>query len=136
MNDLSQFPLVYLATPYTKYRAGIEQAFIDASALAARLMVSGVKVYSPIAHTHPMAIHGGINPLDHSVWLPFDEAMMSACSALAVAKMQGWDESYGIAYEIKHFESRGAPVFYLCPAELTTEPRAALTAGQREVGGS
>ncbi len=127
MKDLAQFPLVYLATPYTKYRPGIEQAFIDASALAARLMLAGVKVYSPIAHTHPMAIHGGINPLDHEVWLPFDEAIMNVCSALAVAHMQGWDESYGISYEIKHFERRGVPVFDLCPDELTVTRRSTLS---------
>ena len=35
-------PLCYLATPYTKYRPSIEAAFIDASKLAAKLMLAGV----------------------------------------------------------------------------------------------
>lgn len=126
MKDLTQFPLVYLATPYSKYKLGIEQAFIDASALAARLMLAGVKVYSPIAHTHPLAVHGNVDPLDHSIWLPFDEAMMHACAALVVAQMQGWRESYGVNHEIEFFTKAGKPIVYLDIEMMTlaSEPRA------------
>lgn len=113
MNELRQYPLVYLATPYSKYEPGIECAFKDAAALAARLMVLGVKVYSPIAHTHPLAVYGGIDPLDHSIWLPFDEAIMAASAALVVAQMQGWRESKGVAHEIEFFTRAEKPIFYL-----------------------
>lgn len=111
--NVAELPLVYMATPYTKYKDGIECAFKDASALAARLLVRGVKVYSPIAHTHPLAVYGGLDPLDHKIWLPFDEAMMRACAALVVAQMDGWRESYGVLHEIKFFAEQRKPVFYL-----------------------
>lgn len=110
--------LVYLATPYSKYKPGIAVAFEHASALAARLVVRGIKVYSPIAHTHPIAIHGGLNPLDHSLWLSFDESLMAVCDALLVGKMKGWEESKGIAHEIKFFRERLKPVVYLDPETL------------------
>lgn len=110
---LADQALVYLATPYTKYYAGIDAAFKDASALAAKLLKEGVKVYSPIAHTHPIAIYGGIDPKDHEIWLPFDEAMMRACSCLLVAQMEGWRQSRGVLHEIKFFAEAGKPVFYL-----------------------
>jgi hypothetical protein len=105
--------LAYLATPYSKWKLGPEDAFIEASKLAARLLVSGVKVYSPIAHTHPLAVYGKLDPLDHSIWLPFDEAMMEAANILIVAHMDGWHESKGIAHEIDFFERAGKPIFDL-----------------------
>lgn len=118
-------PLVYLATPYTKYKHGIDQAFVDASILAAKLLVAGVKVYSPIAHTHPLAMHGKLDPLDLTIWLPFDEAMMHAASVLVVAHMEGWKESDGIAHEIAFFARRSKPIFDLDPATLTMTRRGA-----------
>lgn len=113
-----QAPLAYLATPYTKYADGIEQAFIDAAKLAARLLVSGIKVYSPIAHTHPLAIYGELDPLDHAIWMPFDEAMMDAASVLIVAQMDGWDRSKGVLHEIEFFHARQKPIFGLMPESL------------------
>lgn len=115
--------LAYLATPYTKHPRGIWTAFFDAAEIAARLLSAGVKVYSPIAHTHPLAIFGGLDPLDHSIWMPFDEAMMTAASVLIVAHMEGWDSSKGIALEIKHFEARGKPIFDLDPKTLVMTRR-------------
>lgn len=111
--------LAYLATPYSKYPGGIQKAFEDASRLAARLMRDGVKCYSPIAHTHPIALYGNVDPFDHSIWLPFDEAMMDVCNTLIVAKMDGWQESKGIAHEIAFFERFGKPIFHLDPDTLT-----------------
>lgn len=113
MIDLTVYPLVYLATPYSKYPAGIECAFRDAAALAARLLKNGARVYSPIAHTHPLAVYGNIDPLDHAIWLPFDEAMMTACAALFVAQMRGWRESFGVKHEIEFFSAARKPVIYL-----------------------
>jgi hypothetical protein len=105
--------LVYLATPYSKYPLGVEQAFINAAKLAAQLLLTGLKVYSPICHCHSLATYGGINALDHSIWLPFDEAMMARCDVLIVAQMEGWQESVGIKHEIVFFEAAQKPIFDL-----------------------
>ncbi len=110
--------LAYLATPYSRYHLGISQAFIDAAKLAARLMLSGIKIYSPIAHTHPIATYGRIDPHDHNIWLPFDEAMMTVCDTLIVAQMEGWDKSFGISCEIEFFEKARKPIFDLDPASM------------------
>lgn len=111
--------LRYLATPYTLYPAGITQAYIDASRLAAALMCARMPVYSPIAHMHSLATFGKINPLDHSIWLPFDEVMMAKCDSLLVAHMAGWRESRGIAHEVAYFERHGKPIFDIDPVTLT-----------------
>lgn len=109
--------LAYLATPYSRYPAGIEAAFQDAAALAARLLRAGILVYSPIAHTHPLAMYGLLDPLDH-IWLPFDELMMARCDTLIVAHMEGWRGSKGIAREIEFFKRAGKPIFDL--PDITT----------------
>lgn len=111
--DLKQFGLIYIGTPYTKYPGGIEPAFVDACKLTARLVVLGLNVYSPIAHTHPLAIHGGLDPLDHKLWLGFDAAIMAKADAMIVAMMPTWEKSFGIRHEIQTFTEAGKPVFYL-----------------------
>ena len=85
-----------------------------------------MNVYSPIAHTHPLALYGNLDPLDHLIWLPFDQAMMNAADVLLIAHMQGWQESYGIAHEIEYFETAGKPIFDLDPKTLVMTKRKRL----------
>jgi Domain of unknown function (DUF1937) len=120
---MSTDPLSYLATPYSRYPGGIEAAFMDAACLAARLLRIGVKVYSPICHTHPIAMCGNIDPLDHAIWMPFDEAMMRVCDMLIVAHMPSWETSKGIAMEVEHFEKAGKRIFDLDPVTLVMTRR-------------
>lgn len=103
----------YLASPYSKYPDGIEVAFKEVSKGAAWLISKGIYVYCPIAHTHPIAIHGGMNPLDHEIWLPADRPFMNTASGLLVYKMPTWQDSYGVSVEIKVFEEQEKPVEYL-----------------------
>ena len=121
LDDLKKFDLIYVGTPYTRYPGGIEVAFIDACRLTAQLLSEGLCVYSPIAHTHPLAIHGGLDPLDHSIWLPFDAAIMEKSDAMVVAMMTGWEASYGVRHEIQVFVEAGKPVYFLDPAVLSVE---------------
>jgi len=106
-------PFYYLATPYSKYPGGIDLAFRHAACIAGNLVKHGYRVYSPIAHTHPLALHAGIDPLDHKIWLPFDETMMKACEAILVAKMLGWETSFGVQHEISVFRDADKRVFAL-----------------------
>jgi hypothetical protein len=115
--------LAYLATPYSNFPGGIELAFQSAAKIAGLLLRTGVKVYSPIAHCHPLAVHGSIDPLDHSIWIPFDEAMMRAAAVLIVAHLPTWQTSKGIAHEVAFFEHARKPIFDLDPATLRMERR-------------
>ena len=117
-DDLKNVPLIYLASPYSKYPTGLEMAFRDVSALAGKLLAAGLKVYSPIAHTHPIAIYSNLDPYDHKIWLPFDAAIMGKADVLLVAHMATWDKSFGIAHEIDVFKAAGKPVLHLDPVSL------------------
>lgn len=87
--------------------------FIAAAKATARLIEEGIRVYSPIAHTHTVAVHGGLNPFDHSLWIPFEEAMMAAADVACVAMLPTWKASFGVQHEIQHFTAAGKPVLYL-----------------------
>jgi hypothetical protein len=102
--------LLYLASPYSRYAAGIDAAFVEACRITASLISRGYSVYSPIAHTHPVALHGALDPLDHSIWLPFNAAMMHASSGLIVSLLPGWDSSTGVQHEIDYFAQAGKPI--------------------------
>ena len=105
----------YLGSPYSKYPAGLEAAFREACRNTAVLVRAGIRVYSPIAHTHPVAIHGEIDPFDHSIWLPADQPFMDAACGLIVCRMDGWLDSHGIGEELKTFEAAGKPIVYMEP---------------------
>lgn len=128
--------LCYLATVYSKHKEGLDAAYIDAARIAAKLLVAGIKVYSPIAHTHPLAVYGGLDPLDHAIWLPFDEAMMNAADILIVAQMDGWEVSKGIAHEIKFFETRGKPIYDLDPATMVMAKRVSVKPPRHRMDGA
>ena len=103
----------YVGTPYTKYEEGLDAAFRHACLACAQLIKMGYKVYCPIAHTHPVAIHGGINPRAHGIWMPNDEPLMFYAKGLIVVQMPGWDMSYGLSEEIEAFEKWGRPILWV-----------------------
>ncbi len=75
-------------------------------------MREGRHVYSPIAHTHPIAIMGGL-PLGWDYWEPFDRKMIAACDELWVLQIDGWDRSLGIAAEVQIATELGKTIRYI-----------------------
>lgn len=115
--------LAYLASPYAAHSGGTAAAYAEVCKLAARLLKAGVTVFSPIAHSHGIAVWGSLNPIDHDIWIPFDKLIMARCDALIVAHMPGWRESKGMAIEIAFFEAARKPIFDLNPESLTMARR-------------
>lgn len=110
--------LFYVASPYSKYEGGIQSAFVDISKACAELLRRGIAVYSPIAHTHPIAIYGNLDPYDHAMWMPLDHFLMKAADGCIVMMMPGWQESKGVQIEIAEFEKAGKPIRYFHWPEL------------------
>jgi len=105
----------YLATPYSKHPRGTEAAFQEAIAAAVTCIRAGVMVYSPIVHTHPIAVAGEL-PGHFEQWAAFDKAMIAASEGIIVVQMDGWQQSSGIAAEIEMAAALGKPVLYV-PAD-------------------
>jgi hypothetical protein len=107
-------PLVYLASPYSDPNPEIrEQRFRAVCKYAAGLMRLGDSVFSPIAHTHPIALFD--LPKGRDFWQQYDEKMLSVCDSMIVLMLPGWEKSKGIAGEIAIMELAGKHIEWHSP---------------------
>lgn len=105
--------MIYLASPYSHSNPWVRQNRFEAACRhAAKLMSEGHIVFSPVAHSHPIAEHGKIPPMDHEFWMAQDKALLQHASRLEVLMLPGWMESRGIKEEIEYAEQLGIPVTY------------------------
>lgn len=125
--SINQSNLIYLASPYSKFPGGRERAFHLVCKKAAELMLEGYNVFCPIAHSHPIEVHGNIHPDDanHSFWLKQEFAVLEKCSEVFVYMMPSWKESYGVNEEIKLADKLGIPIRYLTYDETGIDRAAA-----------
>lgn len=114
--------MIYLASPYTHSDVHVrEWRFREACRVAAALLRAGVTVFSPIAHSHPIACFG--MPTSWEFWSQVDREYLSRCDVLAVLTLAGWRESVGVQAEIELARKMGIPVVYVAPTELGPEDR-------------
>jgi hypothetical protein len=107
--------LTYLASPYTSDdHAVMEGRHIQICQIASHLMLEGWYIFSPIAHCHPIAVHGGL-PRDFRFWQDYDHLMMDACGNMIVAKLPGWEMSKGVDAETSYMYGHGKQVLYYNP---------------------
>jgi hypothetical protein len=101
--------------PYSHPDPAVRQTrFETANRTAARLMREGRHIFSPISHTHPIALAGTL-PLDWTYWQAYDAALLRCCIRLLVIKLEGWLESVGVQGEIKLARELGLEIVYLEP---------------------
>lgn len=124
MSSTTNRPLTYLASPYSHPdRAVRVQRFEAACRAAAALMRGGVHLYSPIAHTHPIAEAGDL-PKGWDFWKQYDSAILSCCHTLIVLRIDGWQESKGIQAELQIAAELGITIEYIDPDPAEQFPMA------------
>lgn len=105
--------LTYLATPYTHARSHVRhQRFTCVTEVMADLMLSGELVYSPISMTHHAAVAHGL-PHDFAFWSEHCRAVLQCCGKLIILKLDGWQQSVGVAAEIAMAEEMGIPIEFI-----------------------
>lgn len=105
--------LLYLASPYSHESAAVRQGrFKLVCIVAGRLFHKNKHVFSPITHSHPIAVAGGLG-LDFALWLNFDLKMLSKCDEFAVLDTLGWKDSQGVKQEYREAQRLQMPT-YLC----------------------
>jgi len=109
---------VYLASPYSRYVYGTENAFREAAEATAALIRAGYNTYSPIVHSHIVAHAGNFDPLDCEMWLKLDEPFMEAAVGIVVLMLEGWQESHGVAHEMEYFARADKPIVLMVPGEV------------------
>jgi len=111
----------YLATPYSKYPLGIDAAFQLAVAQRGLLVKAGVPVFSPIIHSHPVAVQCGIDPFDYNIWLPSEDPILRSASGIIMVRAEGWEYSFGMNHERIQFEDACKPVVWMDPDIMPPE---------------
>lgn len=110
--------MIYLASPYNSPHAAIRLARYEAVLrVAANMMAKGEQVFCPIAYGHQFTV-AGVFPTPEARWeyfKLFDYEMLFLCEKLVVLKLPGWDESVGVAEEIKWAEQEAMPIEYMEP---------------------
>jgi len=103
----------YLASPYSDPDPAVRlQRFEAVCKAAATLMRHGVYVFSPIAHTHSIAMAGEL-PLGWDFWERYDREMIAACDEVLVLCLEGYNKSRGVQAEIAIAEELDIPVRFL-----------------------
>ena len=117
----------YLATPYSKYHLGLHAAYEMACEQRAVFVRAKIPCFSPIVHSHAVALYGDIDPLDHKIWLPDDAPFMALAKGLVIVKAPGWQSSYGIDQEKIAFAQAGKPIHFMelgvLPEEILKDAR-------------
>ncbi len=113
--------IAYLASPYSHPDPKIkQQRLIIVNRIVFSLMRKGILVYSPLTHNIPidqLGIHG-----NWITWKDFDHEMLSRCDRLIVLKLEGWEESKGVAAEIAKAKEIDIPIEWMeCPADILLE---------------
>jgi uncharacterized protein DUF1937 len=107
--------LTYLACPYSHPEASVRlERFEAVNRAAAKLMAEGEHIFSPISHTHPIALAGAL-PLGWEFWEAYDRAILRCCARVYVLQLDGWTESAGVRGELLIAEEFGLEVVYLAP---------------------
>ena len=106
----------YLASAYSHPDPAVRQyRYTAACKAAARLLQQGINVFSPMAHSLPIAQIGGLPETTWAFWEPFDREYIALSEKVVVLTLDGWDQSVGVQAEIKIARELGKPVTYLAP---------------------
>ena len=107
---MADIGITYLACPYSHPSAA-------ANLMAGYLMREGRYVFSPISHTHPIALACDL-PLGFDYWEAYDKIILNHCLDMVVLTIQGWGESTGVQGEIGYARELDLPVTYRNLPEL------------------
>lgn len=106
--------LIYLASPYSHPDSKVRHERFEAVCKqAAMMMKDGLLVFSPIAHTHPIASFG--LPGGWEYWQKYDRTMLERSDELAVLKLDGWKDSIGVKAEIEIACEIGLAIRFIMP---------------------
>ena len=108
----------YLAAPYSHPLPAVrELRYAQTNAFAARLMMQGEPVFSPISQSHEIARYMGERfIMDHDFWMNMDLPMLAKARRMWVLCLDGWEDSRGVQAEMKFAASAGIPIFLVHPS--------------------
>ena len=114
--------MLYLASPYSHSDPTISRRrYHLACRAAARLMQSGVVVFSPLANSVPAIEFGGLE-LSHESFMTLDLAILERCDEVLVIASDGWQQSIGVQQELGAAIALKKPVTMIKEDEIERLP--------------
>lgn len=105
---------IYLATPYTSPNCFIEAVrFKKVSKKAGELIKLGYIVFSPISHSHPIALEHASMPRNAKFWMKQSREFIKWCDVVCVLKLEGWKDSVGVSAEMSLAEEFGKRIHFI-----------------------
>lgn len=107
----------YLATPYSKYPEGRQAAYVAACEQSIFLAKHGIRIFSPIAHSHGMAeAASNLDPSsDNDIWEWLDAPFVQLATGMIWCALPGHAESSGMAKELTAFQAAYKPIVPMTP---------------------
>ena len=107
--------MIYLASPYTHDSSLIRfKRYSDAFRYTRHQMRLRATIFSPVVYGHQFAPHiAGASP--YEFWEYFNNQMMLLATSVHVLQLDGWEQSRGIAHELKIADDLGIAVKYVEP---------------------
>lgn len=101
---------IYLATPYTSTNpVTVDYRVRAVNKVAADFMKAGHVVFSPISHSHTIAMENNL-PTTFEFWQVQNHAFIDWADMVMILTIPGWKESKGVADEIEYARKIGCPV--------------------------
>jgi len=111
--------LIYLASPYSHEEDDVRAfRYAECCRAVALILQSGrFNVFSPIVHSHPLALHHGMGGT-YENWKEVDEDWINRCDELWILMLPGWKESVGVNAEAKYALDHGKAIRQFLPENL------------------
>jgi len=110
--------ITYLACPYSHASKQVrEDRFAAVNLAAGHLMRRGRFVFSPISHTHPIAMACEL-PFGFDYWEAYDKAILDHCCDVVVLTLDGWEDSVGVQAEIAYAKELGLPTTMMAMSDI------------------
>ena len=104
--------MIYLAGPYSHNDPEVrESRYNEHLRHLAHCLNDGLVVFSPIVHWHVVATTHML-PTEWAFWRTLDFAFLERCDRLFVLKLDGWENSVGLAAELEFARQRNIPIEY------------------------
>lgn len=94
-----------------------EARYIDVCIAAAKLVEKDIHVFSPIAHSHGIALHMQ-EKHNWDFWSQQDIPFLRQAEGMLILCLDGWKDSVGIKAERKIMLKFDCPVFYTTPDDV------------------
>ena len=114
--------MLYLACPFSHHDETVQrQRYHLACRAAAKLLQSGIVVFSPLANSVPAVEIGGLE-LDHAGFLNIDLPILRRCDEMLVLCLEGWQQSRGVQQELGEAIAFQKPVTMIKEEEIEHLP--------------